>query len=121
MIVLVKVFINGFGNIGRRLASALAADKEIQLVGVAKYSIDDKVKEALENHFDVYVPNESIRNFKERGYDVTGSIEEAVRGCDLVVDAAKEGVGYHNKKNFYEPMNKPAIFQGGEERNGERA
>jgi glyceraldehyde-3-phosphate dehydrogenase (NAD(P)) len=121
VIVLVKVFINGYGNIGRRLASALAADKEIQLVGVAKYSIDDRVKEALENHFDVYVPNESIRNFKERGYNVTGSIEEAVKRCDLVVDAAKEGVGYDNKKNFYEPMNKPAIFQGGEERNGERA
>ena len=33
----------------------------------------------------------------------------------------KEGVGYDNKKNFYEPTNKPAIFQGGEDRNGERA
>src|SRR3712207_7055148 len=39
----------------------------------------------------------------------------------LVIDAAKEGVGYDNKKNFYEPMDKPAIFQGGEDRNGERA
>ena len=56
MIVLVRVFINGYGNIGRRLASALAVDKEIQLVGIAKYSMDDKVKEALENHYHVYVP-----------------------------------------------------------------
>jgi glyceraldehyde-3-phosphate dehydrogenase (NAD(P)) len=53
VIVLVRVFINGYGNIGRRLASALAVDKEIQLVGIAKYSMDDKVKEALENHYDV--------------------------------------------------------------------
>lgn len=121
MIVLVRVFINGYGNIGRRLASALAVDKEIQLVGVAKYSIDDKVKEALENHYDVYVPKEAVENFKERGYKVMGSIEEAVERCDLVVDAAKEGAGYENKKNLYEPMNKPAIFQGGEERKGERA
>jgi glyceraldehyde-3-phosphate dehydrogenase (NAD(P)) len=121
VVILVKVFINGYGNIGRRLASALALDKEIQLVGVAKYSIDDKVKEALENRYDVYVPKEAIANFKERGYNVTGSIEEAIERCDLVVDAAKEGVGYDNKKNLYEPMNKPAIFQGGEERNGERA
>jgi glyceraldehyde-3-phosphate dehydrogenase (NAD(P)) len=119
--VLVRVFINGYGNIGRRLASALAIDKEIQLVGVAKYSIDEKVKEALENHYDVYVPKEAVGNFKEQGYKVTGSIEEALERCDLVVDAAKEGAGYENKKNFYEPMNKPAIFQGGEDRNGERA
>ncbi|HJU34441.1 MAG TPA: type II glyceraldehyde-3-phosphate dehydrogenase [Nitrososphaera sp.] len=121
MIVLVRVFINGYGNIGRRLASSLAADKEIQLVGVAKYSIDDKVKEALENHYDVYVPKEVIGNFNESGYKVTGSIEEAIKRCDIVVDAAKEGVGYDNKKNYYEPLNKPAIFQGGEERNGKRA
>ena len=90
-----------------------AADKEIQLVGVAKYSIDDKVKEALENHYDVYVPKEAVGGFKKQGYNVTGSIEEAVEHCDLVVDAAKEGAGYDNKKNLYEPTNKPAIFREG--------
>jgi glyceraldehyde-3-phosphate dehydrogenase (NAD(P)) len=121
VIVLVRIFINGYGNIGRRLASSLAVDKEIQLVGVAKYSIDDKVKDALDNRYNVYVPKEALSNFKEKGYKVAGSIEDAVEGCDLVIDAAKEGVGYENKKNFYEPMNKPAIFQGGENRNGERA
>jgi glyceraldehyde-3-phosphate dehydrogenase (NAD(P)) len=118
---LVRIFINGYGNIGRRLASALAADKEIQLVGIAKYSIDEKVKEALENRYNVYVPKEAIGTFKEEGYDVAGPVEEAVRQCELIVDAAKEGAGYYNKKNLYEPMNKPAIFQGGEDRSGERA
>jgi glyceraldehyde-3-phosphate dehydrogenase (NAD(P)) len=119
--VLVRVFINGYGNIGRRLASALAIDKEIQLVGIAKYSIDNKVNEAFENRYSVYVPKEAIGAFKENGYKVTGSVEEGVKQCDFVVDAAREGAGYDNKKNLYEPMNKPAIFQGGEERNGERA
>jgi glyceraldehyde-3-phosphate dehydrogenase (NAD(P)) len=121
VIVLAKVFINGYGNIGRRLASALAVDKEIELVGVAKYSMDNKVKEALENHYNVYVPKESIGSFREVGYAVTGSIEEAVDDCDLVVDAAKEGAGYDNKKKYYEPKAKPAIFQGGEERVGDHA
>jgi glyceraldehyde-3-phosphate dehydrogenase (NAD(P)) len=118
---LVRVFINGYGNIGRRLASAFAADKEIQLVGVAKYSADEKVKEALENQYDVYVPKEALGVFKEKGYAVAGSVEEAIKRCDFVVDAAKEGVGYDNKIKLYQPMNKPAIFQGGEDRHGERA
>ena len=112
VIVLVRVFINGYGNIGRRLASSLAADKEIQLVGVAKYSIDDKVKEALENHYDVYVPKEAVGGFKKQGYNVTGSIEEAVEHCDLVVDAAKEGAGYDNKKNLYEPTEQARDISG---------
>ena len=55
------MFINGYGNIGRRLATALSMDKEIQFVGIAKYTVDDKVKEALENRFNVYVPEEVIR------------------------------------------------------------
>lgn len=117
---MVRVFINGYGNIGRRLASALSVDKEIQFVGVAKYTVDDKVKEALDNHYNVFVPKGMIPAFKERGYNVTGHIEEAVRQSDLVIDAAKEGGGYDNKKNLYEPMKKPAIFQGGEDRHGER-
>ena len=118
---MVKVFINGYGNIGRRLASALSSDKEIQFVGIAKYTLDDKVKEALDNHYGVYVPREAISSFKEKGFEVTGSIEDAVKASDLVIDAAKEGGGYENKKRLYEPLNKPAIFQGGEDRHGEHA
>ncbi len=118
---MVKIFINGYGNIGRRLASALSVDKEIQLVGVAKYTIDDKVKEALDNRFNVFVPDEMLGAFKEKGYDVTGSIKDAVKHSNLVIDAAKEGGGYDNKKSLYEPMNKPAIFQGGEDRHGDRS
>src|SRR5690349_6441022 len=109
--ILVRVFINGYGNIGRRLAWALSKDKEIQLVGVAKYSIDDKVKEALDNHFRVFVPSEMIYAFKQKGYNVTGTVNEAVEESDIVIDAAKEGGGYNNKKSLYEPLAKPAIFQ----------
>jgi glyceraldehyde-3-phosphate dehydrogenase (NAD(P)+) (phosphorylating) len=118
---MVKVFINGYGNIGRRLASAMSTEKEIQLVGVAKYTIDDKVKEALDNHFNVFVPDEMLGSFKEKGYSVTGPIQDAVKHSDIVIDAAKEGRGYDNKKSLYEPMSKPAIFQGGEDRHGDRS
>ncbi|MGI0049544.1 MAG: type II glyceraldehyde-3-phosphate dehydrogenase, partial [Nitrososphaera sp.] len=119
--ILVRVFINGYGNIGRRLASALSADKEIQFVGVAKYTVDEKVKEALDNHYNVFVPKDMIPAFREKGYNVAGPVEEAVKQSDIVIDAAKEGGGYDNKKSLYEPMKKPAIFQGGEDRHGERA
>ena len=116
-----KIFINGYGNIGRRLASALSHDKEIQFVGIAKYTADQKTKEALENRFDVYVPEDIINKFKEKNYDIAGTVTEAIVQSDLIIDAAKEGTGYDNKKNLYEPMNKRAIFQGGEERHGDRS
>ena len=116
-----KIFINGYGNIGRRLASALSLDKEIQFVGIAKYTADEKTKEALENRFNVYVPKDIINKFKEKNYDIAGTLTEAINESDLIIDAAKDGAGYDNKKNLYEPMNKRAIFQGGEERHGDRS
>jgi glyceraldehyde-3-phosphate dehydrogenase (NAD(P)) len=118
---LAKIFINGYGNIGRRLASAISLDKEIQFVGIGKYTADEKTKEALENRFNVYVPKDIINKFKEKNYDIAGTLTEAINESDLIIDAAKDGAGYDNKKNLYEPMNKRAIFQGGEERHGDRS
>ena len=116
---MVRVFINGYGNIGRRLASAFSHDKEIQFVGIGKYSIDDKLDEAFAKKFPVYVPEEKISEFRQKGYDISGTITDAIKSSDLVIDAAKEGLGYRNKVNYYVPLNKPAIFQGGEDRSGE--
>jgi glyceraldehyde-3-phosphate dehydrogenase (NAD(P)+) (phosphorylating) len=116
---LLKIFINGYGNIGRRLAYALSKDNDVCLIGIAKYTADDWTLEAIANKFDVYVPRELIAKFKTQ-FSIAGSIEKAVNMSDLVIDAAKEGGGYDNKVKMYEPLRKPAIFQGGEERHGRR-
>lgn len=117
---MVKVFINGYGNIGRRVASAFSRDKDIQFVGIGKYSIDEKLDEAIAKKFPVYVPEEKMPEFRHKGYDISGTISNAIKQCDLVIDAAKDGFGFTNKVNLYVPMNKPAIFQGGEDRTGEK-
>lgn len=117
---MVRVFINGYGNIGRRIASAFSHDEEIQLVGIGKYSIDERLDEAFTKKFKVYVPEQKMADFRHKGYDISGTISDAVKASDIVIDAAKDGFGYANKKNFYIPMAKRAIFQGGEDRAGEK-
>lgn len=112
---------NGFGNIGRRLANTFSGDKEIQFIGVAKYSADEKTREALESKYHVYVPERNLKQFSDNKYEVSGTVQEAVNQSDIIVDAAKEGEGFENKKRLYEPMKKAAIFQGGEERCGPRS
>ena len=63
---------NGYGNIGRRLATMLSADKEIEFIGVAKYTADKKTKDALDNQFDIYVPESNLRQFRNSNYEVSG-------------------------------------------------
>jgi len=117
---MVKVFINGYGNIGRRIATAFSQDKEIQFIGVGKYSVDDRVKDAVDRNFPLYVPANMVSKFKEKGFPVSGNISNAIMESDIVIDAAKDGYGYDNKVNLYEPLNKAAIFQGGEDNTGDK-
>lgn len=117
---MVKVFINGYGNIGRRIATSFSQDKEIQFIGVGKYSVDDRVKDAVDRNFPLYVPANMVSKFKEKGFPVSGNISNAIMESDIVIDAAKDGYGYDNKVNLYEPLNKAAIFQGGEDNTGDK-
>ena len=114
-----RVFVNGYGSIGSRITAFLKDDPEIEVIGVGKYSPDEKVNLAISRGLKVYVPEKKLIDFKD--YSVSGSIESALDNCDLVIDASPGGQGYNNKKNLYEPKNVMAIYQGGETTMGEKA
>jgi glyceraldehyde-3-phosphate dehydrogenase (NAD(P)) len=114
-----KVFINGYGSIGSRITSFLKDDSEITVMGIGKYSPDEKVNTALSRGLDVYVPERKLNDFSN--YKISGSIESALDECDLVIDASPGGHGYKNKKNLYEPKNILAIYQGGESTIGDKS
>lgn len=114
-----KVFVNGYGTIGSRISQFVKDDSEIEVLGVGKYSPDRKVTDAISRGFDVFIPKDKESAFKD--YKITGTIEEAIDECDLVIDASPAGHGFLNKKNLYEPKNVMAIFQGGESITGDKA
>jgi len=114
-----RVFVNGFGSIGSRITAFLKDDPEIEVIGVGKYSPDEKVNLAISKGLNVFVPEKKMGDFKD--YEISGSIESALDHCDLVIDASPGGQGYNNKKNLYEPKNVMAIYQGGETTMGEKA
>jgi len=107
-----KVFVNGYGTIGSRIAKFIKDDSDIVVIGIGKHSPDEKVQHAINDGFSVYVPEDKNDNFKD--YNISGSIESILDNCDLVIDASPEGKGFLNKKNIYEPRGIKAIFQGGE-------
>jgi len=114
-----KVFINGYGSIGSRITSFLKDDPEVEVIGVGKYSPDEKVNLAISRGLKVFVPEKKIMDFKD--YSISGSIESALDDCDLVIDASPGGQGFNNKKILYEPKQVMAIYQGGETTMGEKA
>ncbi len=114
-----KIFVNGYGSIGSRITSFIKDDPEIQVIGIGKYTANDKVRVAISNGLDVFVPEKNIDLFKD--FKIAGSIESALNDCDLVIDAGTAGHGFKNKKNLYESRGIKAIYQGGETIYGETA
>ena len=93
-----KVFVNGYGSIGSRIAKFIKDDPDIDVVGIGKYSSDENVQHVINDGFSVYVPKDKIDGFKH--YNISGSIESALDDCDLVIDASPGGNGFINKKIF---------------------
>ena len=110
--IMKKVFVNGYGSIGNRIAKFIKDDPDITVVGIGKHTPNKKVQHIINDGFSVYVPEDKIDNFAS--YDISGSIESILDNCDLVIDASPEGNGFLNKKNIYEQKGIKAIFQGGE-------
>jgi glyceraldehyde-3-phosphate dehydrogenase (NAD(P)) len=113
--MVVKVAINGYGTVGRRVADAVAAQDDMKVVGVVKTKPTFEAHQALQRGFPLYVNiKENMKAFRDAGLKVEGTVKELLEEADIVVDGSPDGIGIENKKGLYEPLKKKAIFQGGE-------
>ncbi|MFX0162291.1 MAG: type II glyceraldehyde-3-phosphate dehydrogenase [Candidatus Hodarchaeota archaeon] len=113
--MVVKVGINGFGTIGKRIAAAVSKQPDMTLVGVTKASPDWKAWFAKRYNYPLFlaVP-EKMEDFKKAGIEVEGTVEDLVAEVDLMVDCSPDKMGIKNKEAIYLPKNMKAIFEGGE-------
>ncbi|MDW7659629.1 MAG: type II glyceraldehyde-3-phosphate dehydrogenase, partial [Bacillota bacterium] len=111
-----KVGVVGYGVIGQRLADGVARQKDMELVGVADVAPTLAVRALREKGmpYRLYLADMSKKPlFDQTGIPVSGSLEDLVGACDVILDATSAGVGARNKE-LYQQMGKKAIFQGGE-------
>jgi len=110
----VKVAVNGYGTIGKRIASAVLKSSDFELVGVAKYSPDYKALIAAKQGIRIFVPREKVEAFRSLGIEPEGYVDYLLEEAELIYDASPGGQGVKNKE-LYVKLRKPAVFQGGEE------
>ena len=110
---MIKVAINGYGTIGKRVADAVSKQKDMQIVGVVKRTPDYLSRIAAEKHKLYVSDHNGIKGFEESGIRINGTVEDLLNGRDIVVDATPEGMGDQNKE-LYRKHNVRAVFQGGE-------
>ena len=110
----IKVGVNGYGPIGKRVATAVLAQDDMELIGVSKTRPTFEAQTAVAAGIPLYVPAESIPAFDKAGIKVAGTIDDLIAASDIIVDCTPGTVGPEDKAK-YEKAGKKAIFQGGEE------
>jgi len=112
---MIHVGVNGYGTIGKRVADAVRAQPDMEVVGVAKTRPNFEASTAVEKGFDLYAAvAERKPRFAEAGIDLAGDVEELVAASDVVVDACPSGIGAENAA-MYREHDTPALLQGGED------
>jgi glyceraldehyde-3-phosphate dehydrogenase (NAD(P)) len=110
-----RVGINGYGTIGKRVADAVRAQPDMEVVGVAKTRPNFEAQTAVAKGYDLYAAVEERRHlFDGAGIDLAGDVEDLVGASDVVVDACPSGVGAENAA-MYRAYDTPALLQGGED------
>jgi glyceraldehyde-3-phosphate dehydrogenase (NAD(P)) len=108
-----KIAVNGYGTIGKRVADAVRAQEDMEVIGISKTKPNYEAAVAHQLGYDIYTPAENIEAFGKAGIPSAGTISEMIEKADLVVDCTPGGVGEKNKP-LYEKAGVKAIWQGGE-------
>jgi glyceraldehyde-3-phosphate dehydrogenase (NAD(P)) len=112
----IKVAINGFGTIGKRVADAVDAQDDMEIVGVTKTGPSFGCDLAVKKGFPLYCTfddTDRIAAFAEGGYDCAGGISDLLAIADVVVDCSPGKMGPENLEK-YQSAGVKYLFQGGE-------
>jgi glyceraldehyde-3-phosphate dehydrogenase (NAD(P)) len=108
----VKVAINGYGTIGKRVADAVRQQDDMEIIGVVKRRPTFEAMDAVRNDFPFYAAaDEFIPDLKKAGIEICGTLADLLKMSDIVVDCTPKKANY---KELYEKHKVKAIWQGGE-------
>jgi glyceraldehyde-3-phosphate dehydrogenase (NAD(P)) len=110
----VRVVVNGYGVIGKRIADAVAVQHDMELVGVADVVTDWRIRAAESKGYPIYASTAAAADtMRAAGIPVAGGLDDLLRRADVVADATPKKVASSNLER-YRAARVKAIFQGGE-------
>ncbi len=110
----IKVAINGYGVIGKRVADAVALQDDMELAGVCDIITDWRIKIAIQRDYPVFAFNDDFRKqMTEAGIQVQGTLSDLIKKADIIVDCTPKKISAQNIEKYREAKLK-FIVQGGE-------
>jgi glyceraldehyde-3-phosphate dehydrogenase (NAD(P)) len=110
----IRVAVNGYGVIGKRVAAAVALQKDMSLAGISDVVTDWRARMVLRNGFRLFgATGEHASRMRAVGLEVAGTLEDLLGQCDVAVDCTPKQVAAKNIDS-YRRRGLKFIVQGGE-------
>ncbi len=110
----VKVAVNGYGVIGKRVADAVILQDDMELVGICDIIHDYRIRVAMEKRYRIFASSsDKFEEMKAAGIPVEGLLETLLDQADVVVDCTPKKIAAKNR-TLYEKAGVKAIYEGGE-------
>jgi glyceraldehyde-3-phosphate dehydrogenase (NAD(P)+) (phosphorylating) len=110
----VRVAVNGYGVIGKRIVDAVVAQEDMELVGVADVVSDWRIKIALEKGYPLFASTtEAAASMRAAGIPLGGTLDDLLQQVDVIADATPKKIAAANLGK-YRAAGVKSIFQGGE-------
>ena len=110
---MIKVGLVGYGTIGKRVADAVALQKDMKLIGITGHSYSYKMEVANNKGIKIF-SIDGMEDFKKNGINPAGDVNNLLDEVDIVIDCTPKKIGKENKEKYYLPKKIKAIFEGGE-------
>ena len=110
----VRVAINGYGVIGKRVADAVSLQDDMALAGVSDVVTDYRIRTAVARGHPLFASTaEAWDAMRQAGLPVKGRLEDLLGQTDVIVDCTPKKVAARNRE-LYAANHVKSIFQGGE-------
>ena len=112
---MIRVAINGYGTIGKRVADAVDAQDDMEVAGVTKTGPSFGCELAAKKGYPLYCTTddlERIASFSSGGYECHGGISDLLASADVVIDCAPSKMGVANPAQYEAARIKPRIHAG---------
>lgn len=110
----IKVAVNGYGVIGKRVADAVVLQDDMELAGVCDVVSDWRIRVAGKKSYPVFAFNDDFKNqMKNSGITVIGNLDDLIDCADLIIDCTPKKIASENIVKYKEAKIK-FIVQGGE-------
>lgn len=110
----IRVAVNGYGVIGKRVSDAVAAQDDMVLAGVADITADWRLRMAARKGYALYASAEDrAAPMREAGLELAGTLGDLLGDVDVIVDCTPKKVAARNVETYRQRGTK-FILQGGE-------